>query len=277
MNLSEMKRLLVERDIRLTKSMGQNFLHDGNQLSRIVQAAELEPRDQVLEIGPGLGPLTEHLVAPAGSVLAVELDRRLAEFLKDRFAECSKLTIVQADALQYVRNSQIDWTHWKLVSNLPYSVASPILVELALNPRPPQLMVATLQYEVARRLAAQPGQPDYGVLTLLAQLRYEAGGLFKIPPSCFFPSPEVDSACLTLTRRPRLLLPVQDQTAFVRIVKRGFSQRRKMMFKVLKTDWPEEILRGAFDELRLSPQIRAEKVALEQFVALTMLLLKGRS
>src|SRR5205085_1201014 len=134
----------------------------------------------------------------------------------------------------------------KLVSNLPYSIASPILVELAQAARGPERMVATLQIEVANRLMATPGSPDYGLLTLLVQLNYQPQGSFKIPASCFFPEPEIDSACICLARRPSPLLDQKLTGAFCRIVKRSFSQRRKMMLKLLKTDWPETAVRRAF-------------------------------
>jgi len=131
--------------------------------------------------------------------------------------------------------------------------------------RGPQRMVATLQIEVAKRLLAKPGTPDYGLLTLLVQLEYEPQGWFKIPASCFFPEPEVDSACICLVRRQRPLLPPEQRDTFARIVKRSFSQRRKMMLKLLKADWPEMRLTAEFERLNLSPQIRAEQVSLEQF------------
>ena len=137
MKLSEMRELIEQRGILLTKSLGQNFLHDGNQLRRIVEAAELTKSDKVLEIGPGLGPLTELLVAEAGEVLAIEKDRRLVEFLKERFP-LQKLNLLHDDALDYVKREKRDWSDWKLVANLPYSVASPILVELAQSPGCPQ-------------------------------------------------------------------------------------------------------------------------------------------
>jgi 16S rRNA (adenine1518-N6/adenine1519-N6)-dimethyltransferase len=269
MKLSEMKRVLAERDIRLTRSLGQNFLYDGNQLSRIVEAAELSERDKVLEIGPGLGPLTERLLARAGEVLAIEKDGRLVDFLRNRLAGESRLTLVHQDALELARDGSRGWADWKLISNLPYSVASPILVEFALREDGPRRLVVTLQQEVAERLMAGPGGKDYGVLTLLVGLRYEPTASFKIPASCFFPSPEVDSACLVLKRRPRDLLSPDQVATFVRLVKRGFSQRRKMMMKLLKRDWPESRLEGAFADLSLSPEVRAEKVSLEEFVALT--------
>ena len=205
MKLTEMKQLLATRGIRLTKSLGQNFLHDANQLRRIVAAADLKKTDRVLEIGPGLGPLTELLVQEAG--------------------------------------------------------------------RGPQRMVATLQIEVARRLMAKFDTSDYGVLTLLVQADYEPREWFKIPAGCFFPEPDVESACVCLERRPRPLLQPEERHTFVRIVKRSFSQRRKMMLKLLKQDWPAPRLAAEFERLNLSPQIRAEAVSLEQFAQLAQGLL----
>lgn len=277
MKLSEMRDLLARRDIQLTKSLGQNFLHDGNQLRRIAAAAKLERTDQVLEVGPGLGPLTELLAAQAGEVLAVEKDRRLVEFLRERFAEAGNLTLLHDDALAWLRREKRDWSGWKLVANLPYSVASPILVELAQANGCPRMLVATLQLEVARRILARAGDDDYGVLSLLLQLRYEPGELLKVPADCFFPAPDVDSACVTLRRREQPLLPTARQADFERIVKLSFSQRRKMMFKLLKTEWPEEQLLAAFAQAGLTAQVRAEMAALEQFVRLTEALVQART
>jgi len=308
--LTEMRELLVKRDIQLTKSLGQNFLHDGNQLRRIVAAAALQTTDRVLEIGPGLGPLTELLLAQAGEVLAIEKDGRLVDFLRERFASHlkpvpplnqvaspslpesadhspspggegrdegervtdSRLALRHDDALVYLQHGPHDWHAWKLVANLPYSVASPILVELAQCPQRPERMVTTLQLEVARRLMAGADDDDYGILTLLVQLDYEPREWFKIPAGCFFPAPEVDSACVVLQRRMQPFLAEVQRPVFVRIVKRAFSQRRKMMLKLLKQEWPVEKLTAAFTELNISPMERAEKLSLEQFTALTRLL-----
>jgi len=275
-----MKQLLAERNIRLTKSLGQNFLHDANQLRRIVALAELEKSDRVLEIGPGLGPLTELLAQEAGEVLAIEKDAKLFAALEERFkvqqADCAQQPtggrsvprLVRADALDYLGRESRDWGEWKVVSNLPYSVASPILVELAQARRGPRRIVVTLQIEVAKRLLATACTADYGLLTLLVQLDYEPNSWFKIPASCFFPEPEVDSACLCLVRRDQPLLAPEQRASFVKVVRRSFSQRRKMMFKLLKLDWPEPVLAAAFEQLDLSPQIRAEAVSVEQFTRL---------
>lgn len=284
-----MRDLLDRRGIQLTKSLGQNFLHDENQLRKIVEAAELTGADKVLEIGPGLGPLTELLLRQAGEVLAIEKDTRLVQILRERFTPSipspspsdgeraakpgnGKIELFHADALKFLQKELRDWRDWKLVANLPYSVASPILVELACGARAPKMLVATLQVEVARRLLARPDTDDYGVLTLLTQLDFEPRGLFKIPPGSFFPAPDVDSACVTLVRRAQPLLPENRRKIFTRAVKLAFSQRRKMMLKLLKQDWSKERLEAAFAELKISPQERAEKLSLEHFVELAKLL-----
>lgn len=293
-----MRQALSARGIRLTKSLGQNFLHDGNQLRRIVEAAELTKMDKVLEIGPGLGPLTERLLQSAGEVLAIEKDARLVEVLRERFGtkpamsqppEHAGATLASAlparadamptlrllhdDALEYLKREPRDWSQWKLVANLPYSVASPILVELAQAPGRPARMVVTLQLEVAQRLLAQPGDKDYGVLTLLMLLDYVPRAWFKIPASCFFPAPDVDSACVVLARRSETLLADEHRNVFVALVKRAFSQRRKRMLKLLKADWPAADLERAAEQVRLPPGVRAEAVSLMDFVKLTQQLL----
>ncbi len=274
MTLTEMRQVLGDRGIQLTKSLGQNFLHDANQLRRIADAAAIGPADSILEVGPGLGPLTEILLGRAGRVLAIETDQRLVQFLAGRFND-PKFELLHADALKIVRDKARDWSAWKLVANLPYSVASPILVELADSPRPPQSMTVTLQLEVARRIQARAGDDAYGLLTLLLQVRYEPTTFLKIPADCFFPAPDVDSACISLRLRAKQLLSDELLPSFKRIVKKAFSERRKMMMKLLKQEWPVAALGAAFQTIGISPQIRAEAVLLEQFVQLTRLLRGG--
>ncbi len=269
MTLSEMRRLIEVRGLQLTKSLGQNFLHDGNQLRRIVAAAELTPTDRILEIGPGLGPLTELLLVGGGPVLSVEKDARLCAVLRDRWEGNSRFELLEMDALNWLRSAPHDWSGWKLVANLPYSVGSPILVELALNPSPPERMVATLQLEVVQRLAAAPGSAVYGILTLLVGLHYEVAGWFKIPRDCFHPVPEVDSACVTLVRRSIPLLPDEAIPLFARVVKTAFSQRRKMLGKLLRPHWPADRLVAALATAGIAATARAETVSLESFATLT--------
>ncbi len=273
MTLNEIRQILTESDIRLTKSLGQNFLHDSNQLRRIVESGDLSESDSVLEIGPGLGPLTELLLPACGKVFAIEKDERLVGVLRKRFAEESCLELRHDDALRFLKHSQdFDWTEWKLVANLPYSVGSPILVELALSPHCPARMVATLQWEVVKRIKAGPGTKDYGLLSLLLQQGYEVEGHFKVPAGCFFPRPDVASACVCLVRRPVPLLNPEALKLFTKLVKVGFSQRRKVMLKLLRNLWPEAVLLEAFGVAGIQKQVRAEAVSVEQFVQLTKLL-----
>ena len=275
MNRNEMRSTLDEESVRLSKALGQNLLHDQNVLRRIAKSADLQPADQALEIGPGLGALTEHLLPAVDQLTAIEKDKRLHAHLRDRFADDDKLRLIHADALKYFQNQEIDWSGWKLVSNLPYNVASPLLVDLAAMPRGPERLVVTVQWEVGQRLAAQHATREYSKLTLLVGCRYIVNDMFKISPHCFFPEPRVDSACLTLDRRPEPLYPEALHKPFTTVVKRAFSQRRKMMRKNLKGGWPEDQLDAAMTAAGLDSKIRAEKVTLDQFVTLTQELQDG--
>jgi len=271
MKLTEMKELLERHKIQLTKSLGQNFLHDSNLLEKIAVAGELTAADQVLEIGPGLGPLTERLIQSGAHVLAVELDERLVEILRDRFGTAENLELLCGDGMKVVKERE-DWGDWKMVANLPYSMASAILVEAALKPACFRKMVVTLQWEVLNRIAASAGTPEYGLLTLLLQLRYKVTQRFKIRSGSFFPPPEIDSGVIVLERRAEEVLPVELHPLFVRIVKQGFSQRRKMMKKLLKMQWDPARLDEAYRRLNLPEDIRAERVTLKQFAILAELL-----
>jgi 16S rRNA (adenine1518-N6/adenine1519-N6)-dimethyltransferase len=208
------------------------------------------------------------LIENSGEVLAIEKDARLVEVLSSRFSP-PHFRLIHDDALEFLKREPQDWSAWKLVANLPYSVASPILVELAQSPSPPERMVVTLQLEVAKRLMAQCGDPDYGILTLLVQLHFEPRSFHKIPASCFFPEPDVDSAFVSLIRRKSPLLEPSLSPTFSKLVKLAFSQRRKMMLKLLKTNWPVDRVESAFTHLGISPQARAETISLDRFAQLT--------
>ena len=269
MNLSEIRNLLREEDIMLTRSLGQTFMHDQNQLRKIVALAKLAPDDSVIEIGPGLGPLTGMLLEIVGHVTAIETDRRLIKLLEERLGQRENLTLQHADAMKIVRKSEFDWSKHKLVANLPYSIASPLLIDLAESPCRPRAMIVTLQLEVVQRMLAKPGTKEYGVLALLIGLHYATGESFVIPRGSFYPEPNVDSGCIELLRRETPLLPPELCPVFKKIVKRVFAERRKKMMKLLKRDWPEAAVVEAFDALGLDEKIRAERVTLGQFTELT--------
>jgi 16S rRNA (adenine1518-N6/adenine1519-N6)-dimethyltransferase len=267
---TSIRQLLDEHGIRLTKSLGQNFLHDGNQLRKIVAASGAGPGSRVLEIGPGLGPLTERLLATGARVLAVEMDRRVAAVLRGRLHLATRLEIVEADAVDWLAAGRTDLSDWILASNLPYSVGSVILVELALSSTPPTRMTATLQKEVADRIAARPRTEDYGLLTVLMAAQFEVRDRFNIPASCFVPAPDVESTCITLERRAAPLVSAALLQTYAAVAKLGFSQRRKMAAKLLRSRWPAASVAAAFAAAGVGPDARAETLSPLDFAELAV-------
>lgn len=272
MTLGEMRQILDAAGLRLTRSLGQNFLHDGNQLRRIVALAQTGTDSQVLEIGPGLGPLTEVLLASGARVLAVEKDARLAPILRQRLGTRPNFELVVADALEWLKNPPPWGPHWQVVANLPYSVGSRLLVDLASLPAPPASMTVTLQSEVVDRIRATAGTAEYGVLTLLLARLYTPASVFRIPASCFFPAPDVESACVRLERRESPLVGSELANDFEAMVKLAFSQRRKRVQKLLAQRWPASALDAAWKALNLSPDSRAEALPAETFAKLIQFL-----
>ena len=258
------------REIRVTpvKTLGQNFLHDRNLAQWIVSRAELTPDDYVVEVGPGLGALTEFALASGARVLAIEKDARLAAFLRERF-RTERLEIVRGDALDFDVRSLFAQPRVKFIGNLPYNISSQLLLQFAEYPSPISLWLCMLQKEMARRLAAEPRTPDYGALTLLVQLHYRVEYLRTVPSSVFLPAPGVDSAFIKITPRGSDELPQVDPDAFRDLVKKGFSQRRKQLQKLLREDVPD--WEAAANACGFSPQARAEELTLAQWVQLTNL------
>lgn len=278
MNLSEMRAYLKERDIWLTKSLGQNFLHDGNQIERILRLAEATPGDRVLEIGPGLGALTFALVElPLAAGLIIEKDARLFEALTSGpLGRADGVEWAHDDAMKWLKRNPRDWSGWKLISNLPYSVGSPILVDLSLARSGPDLMVVTLQREVIQRLRAPCGSEEYGALTALVGLNYRAERWFKAPRACFFPEPDVDSACLALRRRSGEALSAEAQERYRQIVKLAFGQRRKTALKTLSAQWPMARLVAEFERLGIDQKTRPERLEIDVFRDLALALGSNR-
>lgn len=266
MKLSEIESTL--RAIRVTpvKTLGQNFLHDQNLARWIVDRAELSPDDCVVEVGPGLGALTEHALASGARVLAIEKDARLAEFLRERFPT-DRLEVIRGDALEFDVRTLFARPRVKFIGNLPYNVSSQLLLQFTRYPSPISLWLCMLQKEMARRLSAQPRTADYGALTLFVQLHYRVEYLRTVPASVFLPQPEVDSAFVKLAPRAPGELPEFDAQSFAGLVRKGFSQRRKQLQKLLREevgDWPEAANAGGFDA-----RARAEELSLEQWIALS--------
>ena len=263
---SEVRALLTQLDFHPSRILGQNFLIDRNILNILLDAAELQPQDAVVEVGPGLGVLTAALLARAAAVVAVEKDNRLAPYLRERFAGELRLTLLHSDVLDCDIASLFPRPGMKLVANLPYAIAARLLVELTAIPNPPALVVVTIQREVADRLEAKPSTDDYGLLTILLQRRYAISTVKHISPSCFWPPPEVQSSISKLVLRPAPLGGDADELALRDLLRHVFSRRRKTMARALR-DLVFNPL-PALAAAGIAPTARAEQLPPETWPAL---------
>jgi 16S rRNA (adenine1518-N6/adenine1519-N6)-dimethyltransferase len=265
MKLSDIRATLQEIHVSPVKTLGQNFLHDQNLARWIVDQAGVTADDYVVEIGPGLGALTKLLLEKGARVLAIEKDTRLANFLRERLAH-ERLEIVNFDALKFDARALFSHRHVKLLGNLPYNISSPLLLKFLAYPSPISLWLFILQKEMARRLSAQPSTHDYGGLTLRIQLRHHVKYLRSVAATVFFPRPDVDSAVVRLLPRDPQELPPHDEELLVKLIRLGFSQRRKQLRKLLRErvdDW--DILAR---HVNVDPKARAEELSLLEWIGL---------
>jgi len=266
MKLSEIAPTLREIGVSPVKSLGQNFLHDRNLAKWIVDQANVDRKDFVFEIGPGLGALTELALAKGAHILAIEKDKRLVQFLREKF-QGDALEMVHGDALEFDLRILYARPKVKLLGNLPYYISSQLLIKFIEYPSPISLWLFMLQKELAKRLVASPATRDYGALTLLVQLNHRVEYLRTIPASVFLPKPEVDSALVRISPRDPRELPACDQVVFEKLVRRGFAQRRKQLGKLIREELPKWEITAA--ELGLNAKARAEELSLQQWIALT--------
>ncbi|GAB4202105.1 MAG: 16S rRNA (adenine(1518)-N(6)/adenine(1519)-N(6)) -dimethyltransferase RsmA [Roseiflexaceae bacterium] len=264
-------------ELRPTRGMGQNFLIDSQALAQIVAAGELDLQDMVLEIGPGLGVLTWELLHAAGRVVAIELDRRLAARLRTEFPDEARLTIVERDVLNIAPEEALAVAgplpeRYKVIANLPYAITSAVLRHLLEAAFPPELMVVLVQWEVAQRITARPG--DLSVLAHSVQIYADPEIVARVPAASFHPAPAVDSAILRLRRHPRPAVEVDSIDGLMRVIKSGFLQARKKLGNALpggmaamgmRVDKQRvgELLRS----LNIDPDRRAETLTLEEWAA----------
>ena len=250
--------------IRAKKSLGQNFLKDPHYLGRIADTANIGPADHVLEIGPGLGHLTQVLTERAGKVLAIEVDDRLIPHLQETFKTTANFALVHADALEYDYAS-LEGT-WKVVANLPYYISTPIIQKLIQHRSTFSTLTLMLQKEVAERIASDPGGKEFGYLSVLVQLYTRPRIAFKVPAAAFTPRPEVDSVVLTLLVRDRPAVQLASEADFVRVVKAAFSQRRKTLRNALKKlDLPKDKMDAVQGRTGIDLGARAETLSVEDF------------
>ena len=263
---SEVRALLTQLDFHPSRILGQNFLIDRNILNILLAAAALRPTDDVVEVGPGLGVLTAALLEGAAAVAAVEKDRRLAAYLRERFADSPRLALLEADVLDCDFPALFPHAGMKLVANLPYAIAARLLVELTAIPHPPELIVVTLQREVAARLVAAPGSDDYGLLSILLQRHYAIATVKHIAPACFWPLPEVQSSISRLVRRPVPLGGPADELALRDLLRHAFSRRRKTLARALRDLVPDPL--PALAAAGIPPAERAERIPPDTWPAL---------
>ncbi len=233
--LSEIKQLLVNHGLRPKKKFGQNFLHDGNHMAKIMDAARLSPGDTVLEVGPGTGALTERLVEAGAHVVAVEIDRDMEAILQARLGD--KIALHIGDALdgKHAINREVlallGDRPFKLIANLPYNIASPLIANLAIDHLSMTGMVVMIQKEVADRLLSPPGTKAYGPLGILIQALFEVQRVGVLKPGCFYPPPSIDSAVVAMHRRDQPLC--EDAKALGELLHKLFSKRRKQLGSIL--------------------------------------------
>ncbi len=267
---SQVLALLHERGLTPNTLLGQNFLIDANIRDIIVNTADPQPEDVVLEVGPGLGVLTEILAAKAGRVIAVEKDRGFYEYLQEQFQGHASLALVFGDALdldaEFFEREKIT----KLVSNLPYSVGSRILMNVFSLPRPPARITVTLQLEVAERLCAAIGTEARGLMGVWAQRVYQVQTVKVISPSCFCPRPKVKSAVVQLNRLPDAVVDAGDRKMFARLTKESFVFRRKQLATILARVAPKlgfelDQALAVLDTMGVDPRIRPEMLDVSQW------------
>lgn len=279
LTLGTLKSTLRSLDLRPSREMGQNFLFDGPILAQIVAAAELSADQTVIEVGPGLGVLTWELVQQARNVIAVELDKRLSEHLRAAFVSTPQLHLVQNDILrvspeellQGLSNEQTGQIeHYKVVSNLPYAITSPALRHFLEAKHKPDLMVVLVQWEVAERICAKPG--DLSMLAHAIQLYAEPEIVAKVGRESFYPAPVVDSAILKLRVRPQPAVDVDDIEQLMRVIKAGFLHARKTLANALPSGLaamgrriPREHVLAVLDSSGIDPQRRAETLSLQEW------------
>ena len=264
------QHILNRFKLRADKKLGQNFLIDENVVHQIVAAAELSEADTVLEVGPGIGTLTQGLAESKARVVAVELDTRLLPVLATTLNGYDNVRVVHGDILKVNIMEEVGAPSFKVCANLPYYITTPIIFALLEKRLPMERLVAMVQKEVAERMAAQPGGKEYGALSVAIQYYTEPEIAFIVPPTSFIPAPAVDSAVIVCKRRSKPPVEVCDEALFFRVVKAAFSLRRKMLSNSLKNMGIKGEQVAKWLELAgVDGKRRAETLSLEDFAKLT--------
>lgn len=265
------------------KKFGQNFLIDTHVLDKIIRSAEISSDDMVLEIGPGIGTMTQYLAQAAGKVAAVEIDKALIPILKDTLDGFDNVTVINEDILKVdvaeLAERENGGRPIKVVANLPYYITTPIIMGLFENHVPVKSITVMVQKEVAERMQVGPGTKDYGALSLAVQYYAKPYIVANVPPNCFMPRPRVGSAVIRLERYEKPPVQADDEKLMFKIIRASFNQRRKTLANGLKNspelDYTKEQIEEAIDSLHKGASVRGEALTLEEFAALSNYL--GRS
>lgn len=269
--------VLQKYQFNFAKKFGQNFLIDTHVLEKIIRAAQVTKDDFVLEIGPGIGTMTQYLAENAREVFAVEIDEKLIPILQDTLSEYDNVTVLNQDILKVDINKiameRNGGKPIKVVANLPYYITTPIIMGLFESHVPIDSITVMVQKEVADRMQVGPGTKDYGALSLAVQYYAEPYIVANVPPNCFMPRPNVGSAVIKLTRHENPPVTVENETLMFRLIRASFNQRRKTLVNGLNNsselNIPKEVIIQSIEALGLSPTVRGETLTLQQFAQLS--------
>ena len=272
--------ILQKYNFNFQKKFGQNFLIDSNILEKIVDSAEITREDCVLEIGPGIGTMTQYLAERAGEVVAVEIDKNLIPILEDTLSEYSNVTVINEDILKVdikkLAEEKNAGRPIKVVANLPYYITTPIIMGLFESHVPLKSITVMVQKEVADRMQVGPGTKDYGALSLAVQFYAKPEVICQVPPTCFIPRPGVGSAVIRLTRYEEPPVRVQDEKAMFALIRAAFNQRRKTLSNALSNapglHVTREQVNAVLEQMDISLTIRGEALTLEEFARCSDLL-----
>lgn len=272
--------IIQKYEFMFQKKFGQNFLIDTHVLEKIISAAGITKNDCVLEIGPGIGTMTQYLAENAGHVVAVEIDRNLIPILKETLADYDNVTVINEDILRVdIKTLAEEYNGGKpikVVANLPYYITTPIIMGLFESGVPIDNITVMVQKEVADRMKEGPGSKDYGALSLAVQYYVEPEIVANVPPNCFIPRPNVGSAVIRLTRHKEMPVEVKDPALMFKIIRASFNQRRKTLQNGLgnapELPYTKEQIAAAIAEMGLTPTIRGEALSLAQFAQLSDIL-----
>ena len=277
MKKAELLEILDKMNITPSKRFGQNFMLDENLIDFIIRQADISENDLVIEVGPGCGVLTRKLIQAGAMLTAVELDKRICEYLTENLSS-NNFHLKQGDACRVDFDTLFEGReelhniyragHWKCIANLPYSISSPFIAKLIESGNPPAEMLFLLQKETGERFAAKPGTSNYGSLSVLIQLVFDVKYIRTVAPNVFFPPPDIKSALVSFKRKAEFPSP-EEVKSFSKTVRTAFSQRRKKMIKALSSVYGKEKCLDVFKNLNISENARAEELSPEQFKVLS--------